>query len=49
MTFREKWRKFLLVTLIISILFTAGYGYFYLKDILPERITVVVDENGYVN
>lgn len=49
MTFREKWRKFLLITLIISILFTAGYGYFYLKDILPERITVVVDENGYVN
>lgn len=49
MTFREKWRRFLLITLILSILFTAGYGYFYLKDILPERITVVVDENGYVN
>lgn len=49
MTFREKWRRFLLITLTISILFTAGYGYFYLKDILPERITVVVDENGYVN
>lgn len=49
MTFREKWKRFLLVTLIISILFTAGYGYYYLKDILPERITVVVDENGYVN
>jgi stage IV sporulation protein B len=49
MTFREKWRKILLIVLCISVLFTAGYGYFCLKNLLPERITVVVDENGYVN
>jgi stage IV sporulation protein B len=49
MTFREKWRKILLIALAISILFTAGFGYFYFKNLLPERITVVVDENGSVN
>lgn len=49
MTFREKWRRILIITLCISIVFTIGYGCFCLKSVLPEKITVVVDEDGYVN
>lgn len=44
MTRKEKLKKYLIFLFWASLIFTAGFSYFYVKLSVPDRLNVVVDE-----
>lgn len=49
MTRKQKFRRYLAVTFASSIVFTIGFSYFYIKEMIPDQLNVIADEEQYFN
>lgn len=46
MTRKQKYRQFVIRLILIMIIFTCLFSYYYMKHLVPEKIRVVVGEEG---
>lgn len=47
MAARKKYRKYLIWTFLVGILFTVGFTYFYMDRAIPDKLNVVLEEEEY--
>lgn len=49
MTRKQKYRRFLIVLFLVSVVFTGVFSYYYMLRMIPNHLNIVVNEHGEFN
>ena len=49
MTRKQKYRRFLIVLFLVSVVFTGVFSYYYMLRMIPNHLNIVVNEQGEFN